>query len=412
LPQDKPTRVGYVLKMYPRFSETFIVTEVLAHEAAGLNIDIFSLRTPAEGVFQESLARVRASVKYLPDVSIRAPEFWAQIAAAKSLPRIWETLRDADNEDGLDVFQAAGIAKAAVDRGITHLHAHFGSVATSVARLAAGMAGITYSFTAHAKDIYEQGVDQGALRQKLEDAAGVVTVSDYNLRHLQDTYGSAARNVVRIYNGLDLQEFSYSPATSPGPEILAVGRLVEKKGFDDLIRACALLRRGGTTFKARIVGTGPEERGLRALIEQLGLEDCVEMLGARPRVDVIQFMKSARLVAAPCIVGDDGNRDGLPTVLLEAMALGAPCVATPVTGIPEIIRDGSTGLLVPEKDPTALAEAMKRLLTDRTLAMKVSREGRTLMERDFDIHKNTAVMRDVFARCVSRSSMSPRGMVT
>ncbi|CAG1007020.1 colanic acid/amylovoran biosynthesis glycosyltransferase [Phycisphaerales bacterium] len=397
---DNRTRVGYVVKMYPRFSETFIVTEILAHERAGLGIDIFSLRTPTEGVFQDSLARVRAPVRYLYDSGLRAAELWDQVVRSGSLPGLWDALRLAGGSaEGVDVYQAMVIALAARERGIGHLHAHFASVATTVARLAARMAGITYSFTAHAKDIYEENVDTGDLSTKLADAAGVVTVSDYNLDYLDRKFGPAARRVRRVYNGLDLDEFTFAQGARPKPEILAVGRLVEKKGFDDLLRAAAILRRDGTEFTIKIAGAGPEEQPLRALIRELSLDEHVELLGARPRAEVIQLMRQARVVAAPCIVGDDGNRDGLPTVLLEAMALGAPCIATPVTGIPELVRDGRTGLLTPPRNPAALASGLQRLLNDRASAMSLAREARALIEREFDIHRNTAAMRSMFEEC-------------
>ena len=413
MPQDKNARVGYILKVYPRFSETFIVTEILAHERAGLGIDIFSLRTPTEGVFQESLARVRAPVHYVYDSGLRAAELWDQVGRSRDLPGLWEGLRMAGGTaEGVDVYQAMMIARAARERGIAHLHAHFGSVATTVARLAARMAGITYSFTAHAKDIYEQSVDPEDLRIKLADAAAVVTVSDYNLEHLFRTHGAPAGRVRRIYNGLDLGEVAFSPEPRAGRMILAVGRLVEKKGFDGLIRACALLRGGGVDFIAKFAGTGPEEGSLRSLARGLGLDDRIEFLGPRPRDEVIQLMREASVVAAPCIVGSDGNRDGLPTVLLEAMAVGTPCVSTPVTGIPELVRDGQTGLLTPERDPAALGAAMRRLFDDRPLAARLARAGRALIEQEFDIHKNTAEMRSMFAECVESGTPAALGAGT
>jgi glycosyltransferase involved in cell wall biosynthesis len=265
------------------------------------------------------------------------------------------------------------------------------------------MAGITYSFTAHAKDIYEQSVKTDALRLKVKNAAAVVTVSDYNREHLVRTLGPEAEGVRRIYNGLDLGEFpapAAEPARSGEPEVIGVGRLVEKKGFDDLLRACAVLKREGTPIRCAIVGTGPEEPALRSMVESLGLSDRVRLVGARPRAEVIEMMRGAWALAAPCVVGADGNRDGLPTVLLEAMALGTPCISTPVTGIPEVVGDGRTGLLVAERNPEALAGAIRRLVTDRSLVASLCREARRLVEREFDIHHNAAAMREMFSLCM------------
>lgn len=398
-------RVGYVLKMYPRFSETFIVNEVLAHEAAGLDLEILSLRFPTDGRFHEALARVRAPVTYLPNGSLKAVDFWVEIReASEELPGFWSALADARGEDVRDVHQAVLLARAARAHGITHLHAHFGSVATTVARLASRFAGLSYSFTAHAKDIFHESVRPDDLRRKLRDAAAVITVSDYNLRYLRKTYGLAAARVQRVYNGLDLQQFTYvSPADRP-VQIVAVGRLVEKKGFADLIDACAILARCGHDFRCEIIGAGPLEANLRTQIQQLGLQGRVALFGPQPQGEVMRHVQNAAVCAAPCVVGTDGNRDGLPTVLLEAMALGTPCVSTDVTGIPEILRDGQTGLMVPQHDPAALATALERLLDDPPLRVQLATRARRLIEANFDIHRNATRIREILAAAVRSAS--------
>src|SRR5262249_30826288 len=161
--------------------------------------------------------------------------------------------------------------------------------------------------------------------------------------YLRAAYGAAAGHVQRIYNGLDLERFPFEVPRDRPARIISVGRLIEKKGFGDLIEACGMLARRGRPFHCQIIGTGELKSDLRAPIERLRLQDQVELLGARPQLEVIQHVRSAAVFAAPCVVGQDGNRDGLPTVLLEAMALGTPCVSTDVTGIPEVVRDGETG---------------------------------------------------------------------
>lgn len=395
-------RIGYVLKRYPRYSETFVVTEILAHEAAGLEIDIFALRAVEETHFQDMLGRVRAPVHRVPD-SFRTPHaLWSLICQARdTLPGGWTALHDIEGADGRDVAQAIIVALGCHARGIGHLHAHFGTVSTSVARLAAKLAGITYSFTAHAKDIYHDYDEPVELDAKLRDAAAVVTVSDYNVAHLQDTFGADADKVVRIYNGLDLDRFSWTAPTAPQGEILAVGRLVEKKGFDVLIDAIGHLHAQGRATTCRIIGSGEAEPALRAQIASAGLGDVIRLDGPRPQVEVIAALRGASLLACPCVIGDDGNRDGLPTVLLEAMALGTPCVATDVTGIPELVRDGETGLCVAQNDPGALASAMGQLLDDAALGQRMSQAGRQLIEAEFDITRNAARMREVFAEAVA-----------
>lgn len=391
-------RIGYVLKMYPRFSETFILNEILAHEAAGLDLEIFSLRLPNDGRFHEALARVRAPVTYLPHERLKVTELWQFLdQASQEFPGLWQALEETLTEDISDVYQAVLLAREANLRGITHLHAHFGSVATTVTRLAAHFASLSYSFTAHAKDIYHESVQPADLRCKLNDAVTVVTVSQYNLTYLRQTYGQAANRVHCIYNGLDLDQFPYHSPLNRPPKIVAVGRLVEKKGFTYLIDACKLLADQGREFQAEIVGTGLLEADLRDQINQLGLADYVKLIGPRPQDEVKQHVQQAAVFAAPCVVAQDGNRDGLPTVLLEAMALGTPCVSTDVTGIPEVIHPDVTGLGVPQRDPAALADAMARLLDDDTLRVQLATAARRLIEAEFNIHRNAARIREIFA---------------
>lgn len=389
--------VGYVLKMYPRFSETFILNEILAHEAAGLPVTIFSLRPPNDGRFHEALARVQAPVVYLPSDRLKAVDLWATLAQANHTQSdLWSDLGNMLNEDVRDVHQAVLLAQEIRRRGITHLHAHFGSVATSVARLAGRLSGQPYSFTAHAKDIFHESVQFDDMQRKLADAAAVVTVSDYNLEYLRQTYGPAANQVRRIFNGLELEHFPYHSPLNRAPRIVAVGRLVEKKGFNYLIDACARLVEQGRRFKAEIIGKGPLEAELQAQIEQRGLTNHVKLLGPRPQGEVRQHIQAGAVFAAPCIIGEDGNRDGLPTVLLEAMALGTPCVSTDVTGIPEVLHDGETGLLVSQNDSISLANALGRLLDDADLRVWLAEAARQLVAAEFDIHGNAAQIRQLF----------------
>jgi colanic acid/amylovoran biosynthesis glycosyltransferase len=390
-------RIGYVLKMYPRFSETFIVNEILALERAGERLDLFSLRPPVDGRFHESLAEVRAPVTYL-ETDARPLDAWQLLRdGCAELPSLGDHVADVLALPHRDAVGAVQLAMAVRRRGIGHLHAHFGSIATDVARVSARLAGIGYSFTAHAKDIFHSSVDPAALRIKLADASSVVTVSDYNLGYLQTTYGDAADRVVRIYNGLDLDRFGFSSPEDRPAVVVGVGRLVEKKGFTHLVDAIAQLVQEGREVRLDLVGVGAEEGPLRAQVSGLGLQDqdVVRFLGGLPQQQVRQVIQGAAVLAAPCVVGADGNRDGLPTVLLEGMALGTPCVATPVTGIPEVVRPDQTGLLVPPGDVRALARALGRLLDDRRLRGTLAANARALVEREFDVRRTSAELRAV-----------------
>jgi colanic acid/amylovoran biosynthesis glycosyltransferase len=395
-PED--SRVGYVVKRYPRYSETFIVNEILQHEEAGLPIEIFALRPVLETHFQDVLAAVRAPVTYIPDKVSKAASLWALMnAARRGLPDFWSALDELGDMEAEDLIQAIDLALRARERGVTHFHAHFGTVSATVARLAARLARIPYTLTLHAKDIYHVSVDLTLMRKKLGDAACVITVSDYNQRYLAATYDSAAAKVVRLYNGLNLARFAFTIPIRTSREILAVGRLVEKKGFDVLIDACAILRDRGVAFQCRLVGEGTERANLRARIAHLNLGAMVRLAGPQPHAELIGTFREAAVVAAPCVIGTDGDRDGLPTVLLEAMALGVPCVSTTVTGIPELVRDGVTGLCVPPRDPQALAAALERLLDDADLRVDLATRARRSIEQDFDIRRNAAHLREWFA---------------
>jgi glycosyltransferase involved in cell wall biosynthesis len=399
-PEFQGMPVGYVVKRYPRFSETFIVTEILAHEAAGVPIEIFSLYPCTDTHFQDAIARVRAPVHYFFADNIKGAEFWDRAQkTTKLLPDLWPKLEYARGEESKVVYQALGLAAAVKQRGITHLHAHFASAATAVARLAARFAGISYTFTAHAKDIFHEEVVEEDLRKKIADAAAVITVSDFNVRDLRHRFGDDAAGVKRIYNGLDVSKLAYSDPADRPPIVLGLGRLVEKKGFADLIDACAILAHQGVEFRCRIIGEGEESASLRARVEQRGVKHLIEMSGPRPQQEVFRLIQQAAVMTVPCVVGKDKNRDGLPTVLLESMALGTPCVSTDVTGIPEVVEHENTGLITPAQDPHSLAMSIKRLLDDAPLRSRLARNARLLIEDQFDINRNSHRQRELFRTC-------------
>ena len=409
MPSDeKPqTRIGYVLKMYPRFSETFVVTEILAMEEHGADIEIFSLRSPVDGRFHETLAQVRAPVTYIAQRS-RAVDLWTVLGRSRaelgeSLDR---HLADLLAHDVSDACQAVELAAMARTRGLTHLHAHFGSVSATVARLAAQLAGVGYSITLHAKDIYHEDVDETLLEAKIRDSDVSVTVSDYNLRFLRERYAAQSDRVTRIYNGIDLERFPYSPPRDRAPLVLAVGRLVEKKGFRYLVDAVALLRDRGVLARLSVVGEGAEEGALRAQVHALALDDLVTFHGPQTQAETREHIRRAAVMAAPCVIGVDGNRDGLPTTILECLALGTPVVATPVTGIPEAVLDDRTGLIVPESDAEALAFALARLIVDADLRCRLAEAGRSHVEALFDTRHNAKLLYDLMTDVAQPAAVS------
>lgn len=397
----RTARIGYVVKRYPRFSETFIVNEILAHEETGRQIDIFALRAVEESHFQDILARVRAAVTRVPDRFRGPDDLWQLLLAAQGMPGLPEIVARFPEARGQDIAQALAIAIAVRERGIDHLHAHFGTIAATITRIAAALAGVSWSVTLHAKDIYCHYDENQHLGLKLRDASAVVTVSDYNVAHLARTWPGT--QAVRIHNGIDLDRFRWQPTTAAADEILAVGRLVEKKGFHILIEALRILASEGHAVRCRIVGAGEDEADLRAQIANCGLQG-VTLSGPMPQEAIKTAMSGAAMLACPCVVGEDGNRDGMPTVLLEAMALGLPCIGSDVTGIPELIEDGKTGLIAPEGDAPALARAIARLLDDPALRHRLSTAARQVIERDYDIRRNVPRLAAIFDACAAQET--------
>ena len=218
--------------------------------------------------------------------------------------------------------------------------------------------------------------------------------------YLRTHFGAPTDRTHRIYNGLDLSAFPYHPPINRPSNVVAVGRLVEKKGFPFLIEAIGLLRDRGIDCRCTLVGDGPLRPQLQKQVEDLGLTDRVQLAGVRPLTEVSAFLKGAAVLVAPSIISEGGDRDGLPTILVEGMALGTPCISTQVVGIPELIRDHETGLCVPPNDAKVLADAIAEMLGNPTMARLLADNARALIESEYDVHRNTARLRDLFAQSI------------
>ena len=388
-------KIAYILKMYPRFSETFVVNEILELERRGVDVRIYSLRKPDDGRFHANLAQVKANVIYVPQNPEMEPDRIreAHRRLRHSQPASYQQVYDATAAKGSSFalkrfLQAGYIAEHLLRHPVDGMHAHFATSATRVANLVQQLIGLPYSFTAHAKDIFHDSVQPDSLCQKIAAARFVVTVSQFNQQHLQTLLGDTPADVRCLYNGIDLSRFR--PSTTPRQPnlILGVGRLVEKKGFDVLIDACALLRQWGLDFRCEIIGKGEKEEALKQQIERLGLQKRVKLAGAKPQDKVLQAYRRAAIFALPCTIAADGNRDGLPTVLLEAMATGLTAVSTNLVGVPEIIDHGQNGLLVPPNDSQALAEALAILLQNPPMRQRLGAGGREKATAVFDVRQN------------------------
>lgn len=414
-------RVGYVLKRFPRFSETFILNELLELQRQGLSVEVFSLMHPPQEPRHAMLEQLRVPVTYLPRGSVLGKWKLSSGLTKSADASITETL-SADSLPypqllpGKDVntvahlaLQATTLALLAQARGINHFHAHFGSNSTTVALLAGRLARIPFSYTAHARDIYhtyiDANTDDEVRRHKIAEAEFVATVSEYNRRYLnQLAFAGTGEHVRLLYNGIDLSRFAPGKNNQAPNHFVAVGRLVEKKGFPFLIEACRLLRERHHDFHCTLVGDGPDEDSLAGMVSEYQLQEVVKLAGTQPQEQLVQILRSATAVVLPCIISKSGDRDGLPTVLLEAMAMGLATVSTNVAGVPEIIDDGKTGFLVPPEDPLALADVLEQLLTNPQMTIDMGREARIKAEQQFDLHRNVGQLAEWFAESVRRNT--------
>jgi glycosyltransferase involved in cell wall biosynthesis len=402
-----PNRVAFVVKGYPRLSETFIAQEILALEQRGLDILIVSLRHPIDRTSHPVHGQIRAPVVYLPEYLRDEPKrVWHGWRQARRLPgyraarRAWrrDLLRD-PSPNRIRRFGQALVLAAELPADIRQLHAHFLHTPASVARYAALLRGIDWSVSAHAKDLWT--IPAWEKREKLADARWAVTCTAAGHQHLADL-APAADRVLLSYHGLDLDRFPPAPPRPPGGSgngndtrhpvaILSVGRAVEKKGYDDLLSALALLP-PALAWRLRHIGGGALAERLKRRAARLGLNPLIEWRGAQPQPEVLAAYRQADLFVLAAKVAKDGDRDGLPNVLLEAQSQGLPCIATELPGIAELIDNGRTGVLVPPGNPKALAAAIEGLIRAPALRAQIGAAGETRVRRDFDMRAGLAVL--------------------
>ena len=381
--------IGVLVKTFPKLSETFILGELLGLERRGLTLLVFSLQRPSDQLLQTAITELRAPVSYIPgfQLNLMLPFLASHLRLLgrhplRYLRTLGFVLQRPEPGAWLDFWQATWLARRLHQAGIAHLYGHFIDRPAGVAELVLCLSGISYSLSAHAKDIYLSAPE--VLRRKLSGARFVVTCTEYNRRHLAGLNADSTP-VIRLYHGIDLTHFKPGTRNAPitPPLILSVGRLREKKGFATLIRACAELHRTGLEFRCQIVGYGPDHAKLRRLIEDLGLVGTLELAGALAHTQLIERYRRAALFVLPCQVGSDGDRDGIPNVLLEAMALELPVISTSISGIPEAVEHGRNGLLVTPQQPAELAAAMRTLLTDPQRAAQLGRAARATVAQRF-----------------------------
>lgn len=372
---------AYVFERFPTFTQTFCVREVLELERQGIRPLLFSIRDTRDENLEDHFPKdLIGRVHFLPEKE----ELRKQVETLKSQNKLPQeavlTLRHWGHApDKFRVYEAIYVGLKMAEAGVRHAHSHFAGVGARACWWARHFFGTTYSFTGHANDIFEESDFDVNLGKLMNDAALVITVSDYTARFLNGKFPKCARKVKRVYNGLDLIPFEAIVRKTEAPEkfqIMSVGRLIEKKGFDDLIRACALLKaKGAPPFHCVIAGDGPMEDELEALIDETDTRDVVTLAGVKSQTEIKAMLAGTDVFALPCVTEKLGGKDNLPTVIMEAMAVGIPNVSTRLAGVPEMVVEGETGLLSDERRPADFADALLKMLTDGAMRDRFGKAG-------------------------------------
>jgi glycosyltransferase involved in cell wall biosynthesis len=402
-------QIGYLLRSYPRLSQTFILNEILALEKIGVSIQIFALTNPREKVVQMQVDQIHAPVHYL-DESMQPRRLWNilnenikvarryfkgyfrslfYIAATKSIDQGYT----ASNRwtcflQAISLIYLLCLQEQRNGKTIDHLHAHFAHDPTLIAYLVYCITGLPFSFTAHARDLYQ--VPTEALLDRIQQASAVITCCGANLEYLNQIAPAQQSKFSLIYHGVNLKDFQLAltpgeNSTAKDPVILSVGRLVEKKGFQDLLEALFIVKRKGENFRCTIYGDGPLCQQLEKWIEEHGMTAEIILKGDRAQQELISVYQNATLFVLTPVQTEDGDRDGIPNVLLEAMAVGLPVITTAVAGIPELVEHDQTGLLYQQHEIEGISSGIIELLNNAQKRHQLGSAGSKKVTEQFDI---------------------------
>jgi glycosyltransferase involved in cell wall biosynthesis len=410
--------VIYLVRSWPRLSQTFIVNEVVALERRGIDIVLFSIVRSDEKLVQPQVRDVRAQVRYLAEDPLRE-RLGAHLGVLKASPLRYArgllyALRHPELSEGyatcstMACFRIAGQVAAEVlrlaraGRAPTHLHAHFAHDPALVALLVRRLTGLTFTFTAHARDLYQ--IPPESFRTRAAKAAAVVTCCDANADYIETISADEPAPVRVIHHGVELDQFR--PASGPAqradvPMLVSIGRMVEKKGFADLLHALHELATTGHSFRCRIYGDGPLRGRLTELRDSLGLTTQVEFPGEQDREGILEALGEADVFLLTPIVTDDGDRDGIPNVLVEAMACGLPVVATSAGGVGELVQEGVNGYLTEPGDVPGIAKGVAALLASHDLRSEMGGSARRTVEESYDVNAAARQLDELFKAAAS-----------
>jgi glycosyltransferase involved in cell wall biosynthesis len=406
-------RLAYLVSRFPKATETFILREMLELERLGCRIDLFSLHEEPQTVSHPEVEELRAGKHFGWPASLGLfldQLFWLRRAPRRYFGAWWRaTVGNVHSPKSLIqamavVLAAASFARTMIRLDVQHVHAHWATHPALAALVIRHLTGIPYSLTVHAHDLY---VDRTMLAAKLNEAEFVVTISSYNLELIRSLYGpivAGKTSVVR--SGVDPSIFHPVVTEDHGARslrVLCVAALQDYKGHAYLLEACARLASEAIPFECTLVGEGPERSALSGSIERLELSDRVFLAGGRSSDQVRELLARADVVVLPSVVLPNGLQEGLPVALIEALAMEVPVVATRISGVPELVEDGVTGVLVPERDVDSLAEAMVNLFESPDLRARLGRAGRRRVLTDYDLHVNVRRLHDLLLGSVTAS---------
>lgn len=409
-PNGRDPKVAYIMSRFPKLTETFILFEMLAMREQGIEVEVYPLLRHRTEVMHPEARQFMEQAHFLPFIS------WAIVQANLSylrrkprayLSTLWDLLRGTWGSlryfsGALAIFpKSVYFAAHMVPAGVSHIHAHFASHPAAAAYVIHRLTDIPFSFTAHGSDIHR---DRTMLPEKVAEAAFVVPISDFNKAVIVDACdGRFTEKMMVIHCGVDTQHFhpqdeEHNGAVPPGITrnrpltLCCIGTLHEVKGQHFLLEACRLLKERDVDLRCHFIGDGPDREALVEQSLEAGISDWIHFHGQQPRAEIARLLGDADVVVAPSVPSSDGRREGIPVALMEAMASGVPVVASRLTGIPELVDDGVSGLLTPPGDAMALADALERLWLEPSLRRRLGRAAREKVLAEFDLHTNAAIL--------------------
>lgn len=408
-----PLEIAYVLFRFPVLTETFVASEVWAlRQQPGISVRLLSLLEPKAGPVHPLAKQLSGDVLYAPTwhswllwraqlyFFVRSPlRYLTLLVLLLGQPYPKQFLGIAAKRVGI-FLRAVALARTLRELPVQLIHTHFAWLSGAAARVISQLIGVPFTVTVHAYDIFS--TENDLLRFTTSSAARVIAISEFNKQAVLEKCPSVQEESISVIHcGIDLARFSPVPRQDRETlSILSVGSLVAKKGHKYLILACRELAANGVNFTCTIIGGGPNRQELEQLIRESHLEGKVELRGPCLQPEVLRAYHEYDLFVLACVVVSSGNRDGIPVALIEALATQMPVISTPVSGIPELVRHEETGWIVPQRDALALAEAISRLGSDRELCWRLARNGRALVEQEFDIEFNAIRLGNVFRQVI------------